>query len=379
MNFTYRRFRAIARKEFLHIIRDPRSLAISLLLPLIMLLLFGYALSLDVDRIPTFVLDLDRTPASRDLIEAFNGSRYFTIQGTARDYAELTRSINSSKALIGLVIQKDFARDVAQGRDARVQLLLDGSDSNTASIAKGYADALILQKSQQIRETAQNRLGAPKINAPVDGRVRVMYNEDLRSRNYIVPGLVAVILMIIAAMLTSLTVAREWETGTMEQLISTPVRPIELLLGKLVAFFTVGMCDMIICLLVGIFIFGVPLRGNPLELLAVSVIFLFGALCWGIMLSTVARNQLMAYQMGMLTSFLPAFLLSGFIYAVEDMPAVIQAISYIVPARYFVTAIKAIFLKGSSLSVLWVEVSLLTLYAVGVFFLAVRKLHLKVA
>lgn len=379
MNFKYRRFRAIARKEFLHILRDPRSLAISLLLPLIMLLLFGYALSLDVDRIPTAVLDLDRTPASRDLIEAFNGSRYFTVDGAVSNYAELTQRVNSNKALLGLVIRKDYARDVAQGRDARVQLLFDGSDSNTASIAKGYADALILQKAQEIREDAQNRLGGPKMDVPVDARVRVVYNEDLRSRNYIVPGLVAVILMIIAAMLTSLTVAREWETGTMEQLISTPVRPMELLLGKLVAFFTVGMCDMIICLLIGIFVFDVPLRGNPLSLLFVSVIFLFGALCWGIMLSTVARNQLLAYQMGMLTSFLPAFLLSGFIYSISDMPWVIQLISYIVPARYFVTIIKAIFLKGSPLSVLWLEVLFLTVYAVVVFFLAVRKLRLKVA
>lgn len=379
MNFSYRRFRAIARKEFLHILRDPRSLIISLALPIIMLLIFGYALSLDVDRIPAAVLDLDQTPASRDLISSFDGSRYFELQSSANSQRDISQRIDSGEILLGIVIQKGYAGDVLQGRSVNVQLLLDGSDSNTASIAKGYADALILSRSQQLRESAQNRLGAPKIDPPVDGRIRVIYNEDLRSKNYIVPGLIAVILMIIAAMLTSLTVAREWETGTMEQLISTPVRPMELLLGKLSAFFVVGMCDMVICLLAGIFIFQVPLRGNPLELLAISMIFLFGALCWGIMISTVARNQLMAFQMGTLTSFLPAFLLSGFIYSVDNMPIVIQTISYLVPARYFVTVIKGIFLKGVGLSVLWLEVSLLTLYAIAVFVLATRKLRLKVA
>lgn len=379
MNFSYRRFQAISRKEFLHILRDPRSLAISLALPLVMLLIFGYALSLDVDRIRTTVLDLDRTPASRDLIAAFEGSRYFELQSPAENHRDLSQRINASEVLMGIVIQEGFAREIAQGRMAPIQILLDGSDSNTASIAKGYADSLILQKSQSLRDIAQNRFGAQKIEAPVDARIRVMYNEDLRSRNYIVPGLIAVILMIIASMLTSLTVAREWETGTMEQLISTPVRPMELLLGKLSAFFAVGMCDMVICLLAAIFVFQVPLKGNPLELLAISMIFLFGALCWGIMLSTVARNQLMAFQMGTLTSFLPAFLLSGFIYSIDNMPIVVQTLSYFVPARYFVTAIKGIFLKGSTLSVLWLEVSLLTLYAVAVFVLATRKLRLKVA
>lgn len=379
MNFSWRRFRAVAHKEFLHILRDPRSLIISLALPLMMLLIFGYALSLDVDRIQMVVYDQDRTPESRELIARIDGSRYFEIRDYVENYAAINRDINSSRALVGMVILPQFGHDLKAGGSPQVQLVFDGSDSNTASIAQGYANALLLQYSTDVRTAAQDRRGAPKMEPPVDARVRVMYNTDLRSRNYIVPGLIAVILMIIAAMLTSLTVAREWETGTMEQLISTPARPAELLFGKLIAFFTVGMTDMLVCLVVGVYLFEVPLKGSPIDLFLVSVIFLFGALCWGIFLSTAAKNQLMAYQMGMLTSFLPAFLLSGFIYATENMPVVIQAISYLVPAKYFVAILKGIFLKGVSLHLMWAEVTMLSAYALIVFILAVRKLRMKVA
>jgi ABC-2 type transport system permease protein len=188
-----------------------------------------------------------------------------------------------------------------------------------------------------------------------------------------------VILMIIAALLTSLTVAREWEMGTMEQLLSTPLRPAEFLLGKLGAFFVLGLIDMIIAVAVGIFLFGVPLRGNGLLLFGTGCVFLFGALCWGLLLSAIARSQLLAYQMGMLSSFLPAFLLSGFVYSIENMPTVIQAITHIVPARYFITALRAIFLKGLGVEVLWGEIAFLAGYAALIFFIATRKLGQKVA
>ena len=217
------------------------------------------------------------------------------------------------------------------------------------------------------------------MEAPVEASARVWYNSELKSRNYIVPGLIAVILMIIAALLTSLTIAREWEMGTMEQLLSTPLRPAELVLGKLVAFFTVGLIDMVVAVVIGTMIFGVPLRGSPLLLFLSGCIFLFGALCWGILLSALTRSQVMAYQMGMLTSFLPAFILSGFVFAVENMPGPVQAFSYIVPARYFVSIVKGIFLKGVGVSVLWWELALLLGYAVAVFWLATRKLRQKLA
>ncbi|MCX6595104.1 MAG: ABC transporter permease [Acidobacteria bacterium] len=374
-----RRYRAIARKEFLHITRDPRSLSISLTLPLVILLLFGYALSLDVNRILTIVDDRDRSPESRALIERFSSSGYFQVTGQVSDTREINAQIDGGQAMVAIVVPASFSKHIAQGQSADVQLLVDGSDSNTAAIARGYAENIVRQFALEQRERAQNLRGLPKTKQPVDLRARIVYNDDLRSRNYIVPGLIAVILMIIASMLTSLTVAREWETGTMEQLVSTPVRPVELLLGKLTAFFAVGMVDMLICLVAAIFVFNVPLKGSVVALFAISMLFLFGVLCWGIMLSTVAKNQAMAYQMGMLTSFLPAFLLSGFIYSTENMPLVIQGISYLVPARYFITILKGIFLKGVSLRVMWVEVLFLALYALFVFVRTMRKMRLKVA
>jgi len=373
------RLRAIARKELLHIVRDSRSLGLALALPLVMLVLFGYALSLDVDRITTLVLDRDQSPQSREMLQQFTGSRYFEILGYVDNYRDIEKCIDRSKCLAAIVIPERFGADLLAGREAQVQILLDGSDSNTAAIAQGYVESLTRNYSMSLRSTAQIQKGAGRMTVPIDARVRVWYNTDLKSRNYIVPGLIAVIIMIIAALLTSLTIAREWENGTMEQLLSTPARPAEIVLGKLAAFFLVGLADMAICLLIGIFVFEVPMRGNTFLLLFTCFVFLFGALCWGVFLSAVTRNQLVAYQLGTLTSFLPAFLFSGFMYSTENMPIPIQIISYLVPARYFITSMKGIFLKGVGLRLLWFEILLLIIYGTLVFVAATRKMRQKIA
>lgn len=374
-----RRTKAVARKECLHILRDPRSLIAALAMPLLLLLMFSYALSLDVDRIPTHIYDQDKSPQSRELADLFRGSRYFQVLSTDDSYSRIEREIDQSKILLGLVIPEDYSRNLVAGRDADVQILIDGSDSNTASIALSYAQALVQAYASGLRSNAQDRKMGGSFKSPVEPRIRVLYNNDMKSRNYIVPGLIAVILMIISAMLTSLTIAREWETGTMEQLLSTPVRPAELVLGKLSAFFLVGLADMLISFAMGVVIFRVPLRGSPLLLFLTSCVFLFGALCWGILISAAARSQLLAYQVGMITSFLPAFLLSGFIYSIENMPWVVQIVTHIVPARYFVTILKGIFLKGVNIQVLYGEVVFLIVYAGIVFLAATRKLRQKVA
>lgn len=376
---SFRRTRAIAHKEFLHILRDWRSLVSALAIPVVMLLLFGYALTLDVDRIPTYIYDQDSSPDSRELIERFRGSRYFDLRAVVAGHAAIERAIDRTQILLGVVIEPDFSRNLAAGREARVQLLLDGSDSNTASLALNYADALILAYSQELRARIMNRRGGGELKMPVEPRLRVWYNAELKSRNYLVPGLIAVVLMIIATMLTSLTLAREWENGTMEQLLSTPVRPVELLLGKLSAHFALGMADMMIALGVGVEIFHVPLRGSAVLLIAVSAVFLIGGLAWGIFLSALVRTQLMAYQAAVLTSFLPAFLLSGFVFAIESMPWVVQLVTYLIPARYFVSILKGIFMKGVGLEVFWLEALLLVAYAAILFVVAARKLRLKVA
>ena len=373
-----RRIKAVARKEFLHIARDSRSLYLALATPLLLLLLFGYALSLDVDQVPTVIYDLDKSSESQELIARFRGSNYFRIVRVADSPAELNQAIDRRQALCGLLIAPGFGGDLKAGREATAQLVLDGSDSNTANIALGYAQGLIALYGAELRAAARQRMGAPEVKT-VDARIRVVFNSDLKSRNYIVPGLIAVILMIIASILTSLCIAREWENGTMEQLLSTPLRPAELLLGKLTAYFAVGMADLVLALITGLFLFGVPLRGSVLLMMFTSAIFCFGALCWGTMLSALARNQLIAYQLSMLSSFLPAFMLSGFIYSIDNMPRIIQAFTYIVPARYFVTILKGIFLKGVGWHILWVEILAMTLYGFVVFILALRQMRQKVA
>lgn len=377
MNF--RRLKAVFRKELLHIVRDPRSLGLALAMPVVLLLMFGYALTLDVDRVPTLVHDRDESPQSRELIQRLEGSRYFTLMGNAETYDEVQAAIDNDRVLLGVVIPEDFSDDLNSGREAEVQLLIDGSDSNTASLTLGYVEALVAIYSAELTQEFQERHGMTSVPSPVDARIRVMFNPDMESRNYIVPGIIAVILMIIAALLTSLTIAREWEMGTMEQLLSTPLRSAELLLGKVLAFFLVGLVDVLIAIAIGLGIFQVPFRGSPLLLMISSSIFLFGALCWGILLSTVTRSQLLAFQAGLTSSFLPAFLLSGFVFSIDNMPKVIQAVTHIVPARYFVTILKGVFLKGIGVAVLWSELLFLVLYATVVFLLAVRKLGNKVA
>lgn len=374
-----RRLRAILQKELRHIVRDTRSLLLALALPLLFLVLFGYALSLDVDRIPTVVYDADQSPESRDLIQRFAASRYFQVKGFVADYHEIEQKIDTSQALMGIAILRDYSRRLDSGQEADVQVLLDGSDSNTASIALGYADTVLRQYSFELRAAGQNHTAGILLPSPIDAELRVWYNSSLESKNFIVPGLIAVILMIISSMLTSLTIAREWEMGTMEQLFSTPVRPPELVLGKMLAYFVVGTADTVIAVVVGIFVFDVPMRGSFLLLAAGSAIFLVGALFWGIFISAAARSQAVAFQLGLLTSFLPAMQLSGFIYAIENMPPPIQVITYIVPARYFVKLVKGIFLKGVGFEILWSEILFLSIFAVVIFLLTSRKMNQKLA
>lgn len=377
---SYRRLRAVLIKELHHITRDSRSLGMALAVPVMMLLLYGYALSLDVDRIPTLIYDQDRTDASRDLIQQFRGSRYFDIRGVVDSYAPIERGIDQNRILMGVTIPRDYGKLITSGRAAAVQILIDGSDSNTASIVLGYAEGVVRLYSLQLRAGAQNRRGGEPVSAPpVDAQLRVWYNSSLESKNYVVPGLIAVVLQIIAALLTSLTVAREWEMGTMEQVLSTPLRPTEMVLGKMAAYFVVGVADTLMAVLVGLLIFRVPLRGS-VALMAVSLcLFLVGVLFWGIFISAAAKTQLQAYQMGILSSFLPAFLLSGFVYEIQTMPWIIQVITHIIPARYVVTIMKGIFLKGVGIGVLWMELGFLALYAILIFLLAVRKVNQKLA
>ena len=351
----------------------------ALALPFLMILLFGYALTLDIDRIPTMVYDADRSPASRELISRFQGSRYFQILGFTTGYEMIEKKIDRDECLLGLVIPKDYSRDLSLGHTPQVQLLFDGSDSNTASIALGYANNIIQPLALEIRKQAQNRIGGGAAAAPVNSGLRIWYNSQLKSKNYIVPGLIALILMIIGALLTSLTLAREWEMGTMEQLLSTPLRPAEVALGKMSAYFALGLIDMLLTIVVGVGVFDVPQHGSYVFLIATGCLFLVGALLWGILISALTRSQLVAYQMAMITSFLPAFLLSGFVFAIENMPLPVQVVTYLFPTRHFVMILKGIFLRGVGMQVLYFQVGLLAFYAGVIFLIVIKKLKQKVA
>jgi ABC-2 type transport system permease protein len=366
----WRRVRAVARKEFLHVIRDFRSVALGVAIPVLMLVLFGYALTLDVDNVPLVVWDQSRTPQSRELVSRFDGSPYFSVRRYVDNYRALERAIDTREAIAALVVPYDFPRRLAAGGATPLEFIVDGSDSNTATIAIGYADAIGQIFSQQLAIAQLQRRGFRTLNFPLDVRSRVWFNADLESRNYIFPGLIAVIMMIVASLLTSLTMAREWEQGTMEQVIATPVKGSELVLGKLVPYFVIGLIDVTLAVLMGQFMFHVPLRGNVALLFGLASIFLVGVLALGMMISIVAKSQLLASQLAMTISFLPSYLLSGFMFAIMNMPRPIQAVTYLVPARYFVTLLKAIYLKGVGLEIIALDAIFLTLFGIGMVLLA---------
>ena len=360
------RLMAIARKEIIQLRRDRRSMIFAFVLPLLLLVIFGYAISWDVKNIAAAVVDYDQSSSSRAVVDALRSSGYFTIVGHVRSAEEYEKLIDSGKVMIVFVFPVDFSRKLRGGEVAELQAIADGSDANTATIALGYAEAVIFSYSTRV--LMENR-----VRVPLVAQTRVWYNEELRSRNMIVPGLVAVIMAIIAAILTSLTIAREWERGTMEQLASTPVSRVEIILGKLLPYIGIGVIDIAVITVVGILLFRVPFRGSVLLLFTLSTLFLIGALGLGIFISAVARTQLVATQMAMVLTYLPSFLLSGFMFSIESMPAPLRAISYIVPARYFLVVTRGIFLKGVGIEVLRLQAFLMIAFAVVGLGLAVFR------
>jgi ABC-2 type transport system permease protein len=371
------RLLAVSRKEFLHVRRDPRSLGLGVAIPVVLLLLFGYVLTLDVDRVPLAIWDRSRTPESRELVSRFEGSRYFQVGLRAEGYPEVEEAIDGGRVLAALVIPEDFGGRVRSDRSSIVQFLLDASEANTATIALGYAESVVSGYSADLEVRWAQAKGLQGVRPPLDVRYRVWFNTDLESRNFIVPGLISVIMMIIAALLTSLTVAREWEQGTMEQLIATPVTAPELILGKLLPYFVIGMVDLAVAVAMGKYLFHVPMRGSLPLLFGIAAVFLVGALSLGMLFSVAARSQLPASQMAMAFTFLPAYLLSGFVFSIDSMPRVVRAVTYLVPSRYFVKVIKGIYLKGVGLGTLAVDTALLLIFGAAMVLAATRMFRKK--
>ncbi len=367
---SFLRIRAVIRKELLQIWRDPLSLAMAFLMPVLLLLIFGYAISFDIDNIAAVVVDLDKSSMSREFVSELEKSGYFSIIAYTDRYRDIDRYLDAGMARLAVLIPYDFSKDILTMKTAPVGVVVDGSDSNTATIAQGYVTAITEQYSQRVNGVRDQPM--------IETRTRVWYNPELKSRNFIIPGLIAVILSVIVALLTSLTIAKEWERGTMEQLISTPLKTPELIIGKLIPYFIIGFIDTVISVLMSTALFDVPMRGSVALLLSLSGIFLFGGLSWGIFISVVARTQLLASQMAIVSTFLPAFLLSGFMFLIANMPKALQIVTYIVPARYFVSILKDISLKGSPFRLVAGEAALLTAYGLAVFMIANKKFKKKV-
>jgi ABC-2 type transport system permease protein len=368
-----RKVLAVGRKEFRQIARDRRSLMVLLFVPAFFLLLYGYALSFDVRNIRLAIHDNDRSSASRDLINAFVSSGYFQLAADvsgAREYEEL---IERGEVRAVLVIPVGFQRDLLNGQRVPVQFIINGDNSNTATTVMGYA-LRILQTAPGHSLAGPRQGGGRLPGAQVSVETRVWYNPELRSALFLIPGLIAYIGMISAVVSTSLSVVREKERGTMEQVRMAPIGPAAYIVGKTLPYFAISLGSSVFIVLASMVLFDLPMNGSWLLLVVALSLYLVGALGLGLMISTVAESQQVAFQIAVLASFLPTMILSGFVFPIASMPAAIQAITYIVPARYFIVALRAILLKGAELSTFWTELAALTVYATAMLTLASKRL-----
>jgi ABC-2 type transport system permease protein len=369
------RLLAIARKEVLQILRDARSLIIVVLMPAVLVLLFGYGVSLDLKGLPVYVLDQDGSQQSQDLLKHFQASEYFHVERVVNNYPELSRAIDDGHAKMSIVIPWDFSQRLSDGRHVEIQALVDGSDDNTANVLIGYSEAVVQGYSSQMQINWLRGQGISIQPAAMSVETRTWYNEDLESSAFIIPGVLALVMSVIGAFLTSLTIAREWERGTMEQLISTPVTAMEIMLGKLAPYFVLGMFDTIISALIAIYWFDVPFRGSWVTLMVASAMFMVVVLSLGFFISVLAKSQFAASQIALLITFLPAFLLSGFLFSIEQMPIVLQWITRILPARYYVSVLKKIFLKGTPAAMLYADLIPLVVFSIVLALVATRSFH----
>jgi len=370
-----KKVQAIARKEFYHVIRDFRSLYLAFFLPFLLILLFGYALSLDVENVKVVVVDHDQTEFSRLFIDRLDASFYFQVQRYLPNTREVIKYLDQGQAIIGIVIPPGWSKDIKAAREAPIQVLVDGTDPNTANLARGYITGFILNFNQKLLLDFLNQQGLEAIKPPIEGEIRVWFNEDLESRNFIVPGIIAIIIMIVGAILTSLVIAREYENGTMETLLTLPLKAEEFLLGKAIPYFFIALIDVLVAVLMGQILFGVVMKANFWLMILASCLYLLVALSLGLLISTATKSQLVANQLAVLTTYLPSLLLSDFVFPISNMPKILQAVSYVVPATYFIDILNGIYLQGVGLEYLWK--SYLVLLGMGIILIGLNIKKLK--
>ena len=349
------RIRHMVRKEFIQVLRDKRLRFFIVVPPVVQLLVFGYVVTMDVNMVPTVIVDHDRTAASRDLARRFTSSGYFVVTATAATDREVRSVLDRGDAVCAVQVDAGFERDLRRGSRASVQVVLDGTDSNTAGVVMGYVTQVV---ERYARERPVRAVTA--VRAPVDLRMRAWYNPDLRSKNYNVPGVMATVITLLCLMLTSMSVVREREMGTMEQLMVSPLRPAELMLGKTIPFAVISVVDMLLVTVVGVYWFQVPITGSLLVLFAGTSLYLLSVLGIGLFISTFARTQQQAL-MATILFYMPNILLSGFVFPIKNMPELFQYLTYGIPLRYFLVIIRGVFLKGVGFDILWPQMAALFL------------------
>ena len=367
----------IVIKEFLHLKRDRKMLAISILAPVIQLILLGYAATMDVKDIPMIIYDMDKSSVSREFVSRFVNSGYFVLSGNVNSSDEIDKNIENGKAWIALIIPSDFSSKILSGRQTSVQLIADGSDANSANISVGYASQIITKYTRELMiglETQiRSRLSLPTVN-PV---LRVWYNPELKSKNFMIPGVLALVLMIITMTLTSLGIVKEKEVGTLEQLMVTPIKPYQLIIGKLLPFVLIAAIDVLLVIFVADWWFNLPLRGSFFLLLGLSGLFVLTTLGLGLFISTVSKTQQQAMMTAQFFFFLPFIFFSGFTFPIENMPKIIQYLTYAIPLRYYIVIVRGLFLKGIGIAELWPHALALLVFGIAILTSSVFRFRKK--
>jgi len=358
------RIRPFVKKEFRQIARDKRTLVILLFIPGFLLIMFGYALNFDVKHLHLAVLDLEKSRQTRDFSDRFFHSEYFDFKGALENIGEIDKLMDEGKIQLALVIPPEFSKSLLQAGGTSIQVIVDGQESNVAGTAIGYVNTIARSYSSEVAIKALMRKGSQRLLLPIDYHPRVWFNPDLKSSLFLVPGLMAFILMIVVVISTSLSVVREREKGSIEQIIVSPVKPIDLIIGKTIPYAVISLVSSHLVLLLGDFFFGVSIKGSYLWLLLGMIFFLIGGLGLGLLISTIAHTQQVAFMIAILTTMLPTFVLSGFVFPIRNMPVAIQVVTYFIPARYFLFILRSIMLKGVGLGAFWSQMGFLVIFAI---------------
>lgn len=368
------RIKAIIKKEFRQIVRDKGTLGVLLFVPLFLLIMFGYAISLDIKNISLAVIDRDRSPQSRELIRNFLNSEYFELYAVLEREGDIDPLLDTEAIGAAIIIPSDFSQNIINKKDAEIQVLVDGANGNTASTAMGYISAIASNYTHSLFIRTLQKTGFGTFKPAVELKPRVLFNPELKSANFLVPGLIVLILMMTSVMSTALAIVREKELGTMEQISVSPLRPIELIIGKTVPYLLVSVFATVTILLSSYILFGVTIRGNYFLLAGITLLFITGCLGLGILISTVAQTQQVAFLISVMATLLPTYILSGFVFPIRNMPEIIQIFTYILPGRYYLQALRNIILKGTGLEACWDQVIGLVVFVIVTVTASVMRL-----